>query len=357
MLIERYITTEIVRPFLAGLAMLATVFIAFSAAVKLSDAASGEIASSVVAELILLNTLISLEVLVPTTLYLAILFAIGRLYRDSEMAALQAAGVGEWTILRSVFKLALLMSLLVALLSVYGRPWAYARSYALEQEQISRFELSNIRPGSFVDLGNGGYVMHAREVDIEKRELRGVFVQLDHPSRSQVISAQRARMLAIDEEGSRSVEFFDGHAYLLDRTGSRDLNMRFNSFLIRFPQEERIDKFRRKALPTDALGESDRPKDIAEYQWRMTTPLATLLLALLAVPLSRANPRQSRFAIFAVALAAYLLLFSASGVVRNWLENGSIPDFPGLLLAYVPSALLLLLLMRMPRLQLHGLRR
>ncbi|MBK7728065.1 MAG: LPS export ABC transporter permease LptF [Gammaproteobacteria bacterium] len=357
MLIERYLTTEIVKPFLAGLLILVTVFIAFSAAVRLADAASGEIAAAAVTQLIILSTLASMEVLVPTTLYLAILFAIGRWYKDSEMAALAAAGVGEMQLLWSVFKIGVIAAVIVALLSIYVRPWAYGTSYALEQATISRFDLGNIPPGSFVDLGNGGYVLHAREVDKDRDELRGVFVQRDRPGRSQVIAAERARINAMDEEGSRSVEFFDGHAYLLDKSGPHDINMRFASFLIRFPEEERISKFRRKAVDTATLGASDEPKDIAELQWRLSTPLATLLLTLLAVPLSRANPRQSLFAIFAVAVLAYLLLFSASSVVRNWLENGDIPAFPGMLLAYVPSLALLALLLAMPRLRLHGLRR
>jgi len=357
MLIERYITSEIARPFAAGVAMIVAVFVAFSAAVKLADAASGEIASSVVMQLIFLNTLIAMEVLIPTTLFLAILFAVGRLHRDSEMAALSAAGVSEASVLRSVGKLALACAAVVSLLSVYARPWAYARSYALEQTAVSRFDLSNIRPGSFVDMGNGGYVLYAREVDVEKGELRDVFVQIDRKDRSQVVSSRRARIHDMDAEGSRSVEFFDGYGYLLDPVGTRDANMRFDSFLIHFPEEERIGKFRRKAAGTGTLRESPQPKDIAEYQWRLTTPLATLLLALLAVPLSRASPRQSRFGVFAVAIAVYLLQFATSSVVRNWVENGDLPPFPGLLLAYTPGLALLALLMMTPRLRLHRWRR
>ena len=87
-------------------------------------------------------------------------------------------------------------------------------------------------------------------------------------------------------------------------------------------------------------------RSVAEYQWRLTTPVATLLLALLAVPLARAGPRQSRFGMLAVALAAYLLIFVASGMVRNWIENGAMPPFPGLLAAYLPALLLALWLLR-----------
>ena len=40
--------------------------------------------------------------------------------------------------------------------------------------------------------------------------------------------------------------------------------------------------------------QSDNPEDIAELQWRLSTPLSTLLLALLGVLLSRTTPRQGK---------------------------------------------------------------
>jgi lipopolysaccharide export system permease protein len=357
MLIERYVTAEIVRPFAAGLGMLAVVFMAFSTAVRLSEAASGQIPPDAVLQLILLSTLIAFEVLIPTTLYLAILFAIGRLHRDSEMAALAAAGVGEQRILRPVLLLGLGCGVLVALLSLYGRPWAYAKSYALEQETMSHLDLEKIRPGSFVDLGSDGYVLQARAVDIGESELQDVFVQVDRGRHAQLISAERARIHDLDDEGSRAVEFFDGYSYFLDREGRQDAQMAFGSFVVRFPPEERIQRFRRKAVDTATLGDSELPKDRAEYQWRTTTPLATILLALLAVPLARSSPRQSRFGIFAIALLAYLMIFICSGMVRSWIENGEIPPFPGLILAYVPGALLLALLLAAPRLRARRARK
>lgn len=352
MLIERYLTSEILRPFAAGLAMLATVSVAFSTAVRLSEAASGEIAAPVVAELIFLNTLVSLEVLIPTTLFLAVLLAVGRLHRESEMAAMQSAGIGEVRVLWAVGKLALLCALLVGWISTHVRPWVYTRSYELEQRSISRFDISNIRPGTFVDMGNGGYVLYAQEVDAAAGELRDVFVQVDQGLRSQVIAATSARIHDMDEEGSRSVEFFDGYSYLLERDGPRDVEMRFGSFLIRFPQEERIERFRRKSAATAVLAASTEPKEIAEYQWRLSTPLSTLMLGLLAVPLARANPRQPRASTLAVAIGAYLLLFAILSGVRNSLENGDVPAFPGLLLAYLPPLALLAMLLGWPRLRL-----
>ncbi len=39
---------------------------------------------------------------------------------------------------------------------------------------------------------------------------------------------------------------------------------------------------------------SDQPRDIAEFQWRLSRPIATILLALIAVPFSRVPPRQEK---------------------------------------------------------------
>jgi lipopolysaccharide export system permease protein len=228
------------------------------------------------------------------------------------------------------------------------RPWAYAQSYTIEQSAVSRFDLANIRPGSFVDLGQGGYVLQAQEVDPATSQLRSVFVQVTRGRHTQVISADKARVLDLDADGARAVEFVDGYSYLLDATGNQDVSIRFGTFIVRFAPEERMQKFRRKAISTRTLGGSNDPKDVAEYQWRTTTPLATLLLAVLAVPLARSGPRQSRFGIFAVALLAYLLMFVASGIVRNWIENEDIPSSPGLVLAYLPSLLLAAWLLRSP---------
>jgi lipopolysaccharide export system permease protein len=115
-------------------------------------------------------------------------------------------------------------------------------------------------------------------------------------------------------------------------------------------------RYRRKAEDTATLAASDQPKDIAEFQWRITAPLATLLLAALAVPLARSGPRQSRSGIFGVAMLAYLLLFTATGIVRNWVENTTLAPFPGLLLAYLPTLLLLIGLLAAPRLRPAGWR-
>jgi len=63
------------------------------------------------------------------------------------------------------------------------------------------------------------------------------------------------------------------------------------------------------------------PVDRAEYQWRLSTPVSTLLLALLAVPLSRSQPRQGRYARLLLAVVVYAVYFSVLDISRNWVQQ------------------------------------
>ena len=87
MIINRYIMREIIKPTVAVCAILVFIFGCYMATRFLVDALSGQLPGTTVLILILLRIAIALEVLLPTTLYLCVVVALGRLYKDSEMTA------------------------------------------------------------------------------------------------------------------------------------------------------------------------------------------------------------------------------------------------------------------------------
>jgi lipopolysaccharide export system permease protein len=145
--------------------------------------------------------------------------------------------------------------------------------------------------------------------------------------------------------------FYNGYNYLLDNSGQKDLTLKFKELVVQLPNEEAQEKYRRKAETTLNLSQSSNPKDVAEYQWRITTPLATILLALIAVPLARSAPRESRFRNVSIALLAYITLFSMISVLRTLMEQGTLGAIPGLWTAYVLQVGLLALLLTFPRMK------
>jgi len=84
-IIDRYIIREISRPAVTICTALMGIFGCFIAARYLEDSVQGQLPGSTVILLILLRIAIALEVLLPTTLFLSVMIAFGRLYRDSEM--------------------------------------------------------------------------------------------------------------------------------------------------------------------------------------------------------------------------------------------------------------------------------
>jgi lipopolysaccharide export system permease protein len=81
------------------------------------------------------------------------------------------------------------------------------------------------------------------------------------------------------------------------------------------------------------------PDTRAELNWRIATPLAVLLLALLAIPLARAEPRQPRYGLLMLALAVYVNYMAMMLVGRGWLSLSKIPWQLGLWWLHAPLLL------------------
>lgn len=353
MIIDRHIRSEILRPFCMGLGLLVLVFVGFSAARQLSLAVDGKLDILTAFKLVGLNTLITLEILLPSAFFFSVLAAIGRLYRDSEMSAFYAAGVSRMRILVAVLKLALVIALVTGLLSVLGRPWAYRTSYALESQAAAEFDLKKMSANEFVNMGGSDYTFIAGDIDLDKGLHRDVFLQRTYKKqgRSEIIVAQAAAMPTLNPGQATRATFYDGHNYLLDKRSSQDMTVKFREMVVHLPNEEAEQKYRRKAETTLNLSRSERPRDIAEYQWRISTPLATILLALIAVPLARSAPRESRFRNVSIAILSYIALFATVSILRTFIEQGRLAAIPGLWAAYAIQAAVLVVLVTQPRMK------
>jgi lipopolysaccharide export system permease protein len=353
LIIDRHISWEIIRPFCTGLGLLAIIFIGFSSARQLSLAADGQLELLTAFKLIGLSTLITMEILVPSALFFSVLSAIGRLYRDSEMSAFYAAGVSRARILEAVLKLALVVAIITGVISILGRPWAYRLSYELESQSAAQFDLKQMAAGEFVQVEGSDYTFIAGDVDLDKGLHRNVFLQKNYPDRgrSEIIVAETAAMPTLNPGQALQATFYNGYNYLLDSRERQDVTVKFKELIVRLPNEEAQERYRRKAETTANLALSTDARDIAEYQWRITTPLATVLLALIAVPLARSAPRESRFRNIVIALLVYIGLFSMVSVIRTLMQQGTLSAIPGLWTAYVIQVVVLVLLVTQPRMK------
>ena len=345
-IIDRYLISEISKPLLAISAILLIIFIGASTAQFLADAGSGMLWLSEVVKLILLKNLISLELMLPIALYLGIVGGLGRLYTDSEITALQASGMSEGRLVWPVLGLSLLCALLVGYLSLVARPWAYQKSYQIQAEAAIRFNLDDIEAGRFYQSPDASRTIFVDRIDRDTRQLEGVFLTSTSGDRTQVTYAAKAYQQAPTADGQPVWVFLQGHTYEIDKIGSQDVVLSFNQWVLRLDSEKlQPQGYKRKAASSLTLAASADLRNIAELQWRLSRPVATILLGLLAVPMSRAAPRQGKYAKVLLAIVVYTIYYNLSAMAMTWVDKGKVGAFPGLWWVDALMAVLVMLLL------------
>lgn len=331
MVIDRYLAKEVMQTLLAVLVVLLLIFMGRYFALYLADASAGKISAAIVVDMLLLQTLASLSVILPFGLYVAVLLAFGRLYKDSEMTALAACGVGIGRVLRTVLALAVLCSGVVAVLAFWGTPWAHEKALQVKEQTSAVTPFAAVSAGQFSEIGAAGRVFYVEELSADRTELHNVFVQDRKEGELSLYSARSGYRYSDPETGDSYLVLVDGYRYE-GLPGRVDFTLNeFHKYAVRL-EEQAVVPLRRKrwSVPSDKLWGSTRAADVAELQWRLSLPLATVLLAVLGVLLSRTSPRQGRFAKLFVAILVFVTYYNILGVAQAWVEGGTVPPALGL---------------------------
>jgi lipopolysaccharide export system permease protein len=332
-MLDRYLIREVLKPSIMVCLLFIVLFAGYSWIVFLAKAVDALLSTSMLLKLIVLKVGIALEVLLPVSLYFGIILGLGRLHSDSEMKAFLASGVSPYRIMGTIFLLSACVAILVSVFSLYLRPLAYEESYRLKAQGEAGLGISHLEPGHFYERRDGSLVLFAEGVDQKNRQLNRVFVQSEHGDKLRIISAKKAGEQFNPESGLSIPVLFDGFEYKLTRNGNITHMSHFSQLSI-FPQDT-LAEYRRKAAPTHELSLSDSPKDIAELQWRFSTPFSTILLGMLGIPLSRSSPRQGKYAKIFTATVLFAIYHFLGLLVKTLVEQETLPAFPGLWLMVI----------------------
>jgi lipopolysaccharide export system permease protein len=323
MIIDRYMAREVGLPFLAIASVLVIIFSTYSLTRYLVQANSGLLAAGEVLRLTLLRSLVSLEVLIPLSFFFAILIGMGRLYSDSEIYAMRSSGISEKRLMQPVMMLALVLAVVTGFLSINVRPWAYATSYLILAEAAATAEIDRIRPGQFYHFDGSGRTVFIEHISADGNDISGVFIRSSKGPDLQLITSVKGKLDNNARPGFNQLTLFD--AFLFKQVqDAPDLFAELGSFSVWLPAgEPKPVGYKTKASPTRDLLTAVSDPDRAELQWRLSTPGSALLLALLAIPLSRGRPRQGRYARVLLALVIYAVYFNVLDVSRTWVEQGT----------------------------------
>jgi len=311
--------------------VLVLIFGSYIAARYWEDAVHGQLPGVIVFQLILLRIIIALEVMLPTTLYLSVVIALGRLYRDAEITAMFACGISMARVIKAVLLLCIMTGAVVACLSLYVRPWAWNHFFLLKAEAKASFDLTRMKGGNFYKTDDGERVIFAEQVDDQKDQAEHVFIQTSKDDDLQIIYADKASQYEDETTGEPIIVFQEGQLYEFSRTGDKGLIMQFeNSAMHLEPKDAVLPAYKVKATATKTLLGSSNLEEIAELQWRFNTPLSIILLGLLGIPLSRTSPRQGKYARAPLAIIIFAVYYNLNAIMKKWVSQGVIGPLPGI---------------------------
>ena len=328
--LDRYLLSDFVQSFLATLTVLLVVSVGGVLVDILGRIADGRIPAGLLLSQLGLQFIVYLPIILPLALLLGLALAIARLYRDSEMAVLTAIGVGPKRLLKPILLLVLPVVAIVATCSLWLGPWADRTAERMLEAASRNVVLAGLEPGKFTTLSGGG-VVYLSSLNEDGSRMGKVFMQRYKDDRLDVVSANGGTVF-VEGERQRFLRLEDGYRVEGPNDGGLDYSlMRYASNEMALPDRDEVrDENDPEMLPTMKLLGDSRPEARAELHARISPALLALAFALLALPLARSAPRQSRYGRIMLAFLAYMVAVNMTILGRQWLVEGKLPLAAGM---------------------------
>ena len=323
MRIFRYLTSDILTHTLAVTVVLFAVVFSGRFIRYLAEAAAGDITADILLPVMLYRLPSFFELILPLSLFIGILLALGRLYADSEMVVLRACGVSPAKLARLILIPSAIVASVVGLLSLQIAPEGSARARLLLETPKAAENLQVLASGRFKTQRGGRLISYAESID-DQGVMHNVFVaERDYDEPQMTVTLAESGEIVIDPEtGRRYLELRNGSRHH-GRPGATDYEVvTFAEFGELIPEEEGSVRStpRIESVPTKELLNRPDSKAKAALWWRVSLPLLVPIVAIIAVALSKTDARRGRYARIGPALLIYLFYFIALTQGRSFME-------------------------------------
>lgn len=330
-ILQKYLLREWSWTFLAVFIVLFVVMLGVTLGELLNDVAGGRVPAGLLVDLIALNLPELFNTVLPLGIFIAVIWGLGRLHRDQEMAVIRASGFSWRMMLRPLFNLLLPVAVVVLFTGVYVSPLASAAAQQRLEDAFRTAAEWGLQAGQFHVLQGGDLVLYVEAVERDGRSLRNVFIQQRQNGREQVWLAERGYYWLDPDSGERFLTLENGQ---ITEGGDSALDfgiVRFSRNDLRLPEPEMKNKPPAiEARPSAELLFDAGPQGAAEMQWRVSPAVAVVVLGLLAIPLAHAAPREGRGGRVVMGILAYAAYANLLYLCRSWVGEGVLPPALGL---------------------------
>ncbi len=379
MILKNYINKDIYRTSGAILLLLILIFISSRFVKYIQLAVDGTISAKAVFSLLALQIPAIAGFLIPLSFFLAILLNFGRLYSDNELVVIHSCGTGERDLAKMLMPLAGWFAITSAFLSLFLTPWAISQSKTLLAEQAAQAKLGVFSAGRFKETANRGivFVDHKREdgsikgiFSVSREEIKIISkasnaVLISEDLINDISTTEIAKNESGDIDFSNQEDFKvktvlkiqtaeSGQQWTDEDTKLDYLLLQNGQFSEYDPSKKNWQKtefkssYTRIAQDTDLTVSSNikakstyfllqnlqadsilSNKSWAALHWRLAAPLSIPLICLLAIPLSRTQPRKGKFSRIFPSIMIYLIYVLLMMYSRKLIESGKLNEVLG----------------------------
>ncbi|OGR26318.1 MAG: LPS export ABC transporter permease LptF [Desulfuromonadales bacterium GWD2_54_10] len=334
-ILSLYIIREITSLFMLSIAVF-TLILLLGRLIKLTDLViSRGVPLSDISWMIIYLMPSFLVFTIPMAFLLAVLLAFGRLSADNEITVLKAGGISLVQLIPPVLLCGLLATLLTLAASTFGVPWGNSAFKRLSFEVLKQNAAVTIREKIFWD-DIPGIVLYTEHYDEQRHVLKGVII---HDGRDQMrpmtIFAADGKVGSNPNRNDISLVLNNGSIHAAGK-GDEYRLINFGEYVMtvggpgkgavigRTEPDLEIGELLQQ-IGNPATTPATRLKMQAELHSRFAFPFASMVFAILAIPLGLQNRRSGKSTGFATSIAILLAYYLMLSLLRTLAERGSIP--------------------------------
>ncbi|MDR7468768.1 MAG: LptF/LptG family permease [Armatimonadota bacterium] len=336
---DRYILREIGAPFLLGVGAFVVMLAGDVLYALASLVAARRITLEVLARLLAYKLPAILVITFPVSTLFGALLGLARLTKDQELQALRLAGLSLTRIFAPVLAFGLVAAVAAFFTNEYFAPWANRQANMLLRRAVLGDALPQIRQQVFF-RGPGNRFFYIERTDRDQT-LHNVMVYEPAGALPRLITARQATW------GGRALRLAEGVVRELDEQGFTRYEARFarmdiavevdsEAFLAgeRTPDEMTARELRRYLAAFGHQGAASA--SVMELHRKFAVPLAAVVFALLAAPLSVYTAQGGRFLGMGLTVIVLFLYYAVMSSARAMGAAGAVSPA---LAAWLPNLL------------------
>ncbi|MDB2589813.1 LPS export ABC transporter permease LptF [Candidatus Thioglobus sp.] len=264
------------------------------------------------------------------SLFLAIILAISKSYKDSEAVVMNSLGIGDKHLMVFIQPVVIVIFIFILFLTTIAVPWSKQQRSMIMDRSENSSKFSFIKEGEFQEFKDGDIVFYAskvKNIDGEStQDMEEIFIYTLVDNQPIITLAAKAQKYTDINTKSVYLRLKDGNRYHGFPSEMNKKILNFGQYDMQIidgekRQSNNIETKTESKSTLDIIFSSDA-REIAEWQWRLSQPISVLILSIFAILLGKTSPRGGKNLGVLVGVIVFIIYNNALLIAKSSLERG-----------------------------------